>query len=63
MATHSSILAGEFHRQRSVVGYKSLGSQRVGRGHKELDMVESHTHTHTRFILVLTLLCLKIVHF
>ena len=47
MATHSSILAGEFHRQRSVVGYKSMGSQRVGRGHKELDMVESHTHTHT----------------
>ena len=44
MATHSSILAGEFHGQRSVVGYKSMGSQRVGRGHKESDMAESHTH-------------------
>ena len=29
MATHSSILAGEFHGQRSVVGYKSMGSQRA----------------------------------
>ena len=47
MATHSSILVGEFHGQRSVVGYKSMGSRRVGRGHKESDMAESHTHTHT----------------
>ena len=40
MATHSSILAGEFHRQRSLEGYSS-GSC------KELDMTEyagSHTH-------------------
>ena len=33
MATHSSILAGEFHGQRSLVGYSP-------RGHKELDMTE-----------------------
>ena len=33
VATHSSIfLPGEFHGQRSLVGYsQSLGSQRVGR--------------------------------
>ena len=31
MATHSSILAGEFHGQSSLVGYiQSMGSQRVG---------------------------------
>ena len=30
MATHSSILAGEFHGQRSLVGYSLWG-------HKELD--------------------------
>ena len=29
MATHSSILAGEFHGQRSLVGYSPWGSQRV----------------------------------
>ena len=33
MATHSSILVGEFHGQRSLVGYSP-------RGHKELDMTE-----------------------
>ena len=33
MATHSSILAGEFHGQRSLVGYSP-------RGRKELDMTE-----------------------
>ena len=31
MAIHSSILAWEFHRQRSLVGYSSLGR-------KELDL-------------------------
>ena len=30
MATHSSILAGEFHGQRSLAGYCPGGSQRVG---------------------------------
>ena len=31
MATHSSILAGKFHGQRSLVGYiQPMGSQRVG---------------------------------
>ena len=33
MATHSSILAGEFHRQRSLVGYSPWG-------HKQLDTTE-----------------------
>ena len=28
MATHSSILAGESHGQRSLEGYKSMGSQK-----------------------------------
>ena len=29
MATHSSILAGKFHKQRSLAGYSPWGSQRV----------------------------------
>ena len=29
MATHSSILPGDFHGQRSLVGYSSWGFQRV----------------------------------
>ena len=33
MATHSSILPGEFHGRRSLVGYSP-------RGHKESDMTE-----------------------
>ena len=33
MATHSSILTGEFHGQRSLVGYRP-------RGHKESDTTE-----------------------
>ena len=33
MATHSNILAGEFHGQRSLVGYSPWGP-------KELDMNE-----------------------
>ena len=34
MATHSSILAGESHGQRSLVGYSPLG-------HTEFDMTEA----------------------
>ena len=34
MATHSSILAGEFHGQRSQAGYSPLG-------HKQLDTTEA----------------------
>ena len=34
MATHSSILAGESHRQRTLLGYNPWG-------HKELDMTEA----------------------
>ena len=33
MATHSSFLPGEFHGQRSLVGYSPWG-------HKDLDMTE-----------------------
>ena len=45
MATHSNILAGECHGQRSLLGYSPRGS-------KELDMTEQlsaciYTHTHT----------------
>ena len=38
MAIHSSILAGEFHGQRSLVGYSPWDR-------KELDMIEQLTHT------------------
>ena len=41
MATHSSILAGESHRQRSLVGYSV-------EGHKEPDMTEV-TEPHVQF--------------
>ena len=41
MAIHSSILAGEFHGQRSLVGYSPWGR-------KESDMTEQLTYTHTR---------------
>ena len=40
MATHSSILAGEFHWQRSLAGYSPWGC-------KESDMTKRLTHTHT----------------
>ena len=37
MATHSSILAGEFHGQRSLAGFSPWG-------HKQLDRTEQLTH-------------------
>ena len=40
MATYSSILAGEFHGQRSLMGHSPWGC-------KELDMTKQLTHTHT----------------
>ena len=40
MATHSSILSGRIHGQRSLVGDSPKGP-------KELDMIERLTHTHT----------------
>ena len=40
IATHSSILPGESHGQRSLVSYSPWG-------HKESDMTEQLTHTHT----------------
>ena len=39
MATHSSILAGESHGQRSLAGYSPWG-------HKESDTTEVTEHTH-----------------
>ena len=39
MATHSSILPGEFHGQRSLMGYSPWGC-------KELDMTERLSHIH-----------------
>ena len=41
MASHSSILAGEFHGQRSLASYSPWG-------HKESDMTEQLTHVHTQ---------------
>ena len=43
MATHCSILAGESHGQRSLVGYSPWG-------HKESETPErlNNTHTHRR---------------
>ena len=38
-ATHSSILAGESHRQRNLTGYSP-------QGRKELDMTEMTQHAH-----------------
>ena len=38
-ATHSSILAGESHGQRSLAGYSSSR-------HKELDIIEVTEHEH-----------------
>ena len=40
VATFSSILAGEFHGQRSLAGYSAWG-------HRESDMTERLMHTHT----------------
>ena len=44
MTTHSSILPGEFHGQRTLEGYIQVNG-------KESDMTErvtlTHTHTHT----------------
>ena len=48
MATHSSILACEFHGQRSLVSYSS-------RGCKESDTTERLTHTHTQAITCISL--------
>ena len=41
MAAHSSVLAGKWRGERSLVGYSPWGC-------KELDMTQrTHTHTHT----------------
>ena len=44
IATHSSILPGEFHGQRSLVGYSS-------RGHEELDTTQQ-LNIHIIFIFL-----------
>ena len=52
-------LLGDFHTQRSLVGYSSWG-------HKELDMTErltyihTHTHTHTHTCLTVCLIYLSV---
>ena len=43
IATHSSILLGEFHRQRSLMGYNIWGC-------KELDTTDQSTHVHIHVI-------------
>ena len=49
MATHSDILAGEYHGQKSLVGYSP-------RGRKESDMTDKHNlicaHTHTNTAVI-----------
>ena len=45
MATHSSILAGKSHGQRSLAGF-SPGGRKVSDTTKQLSM-HTHTHTHT----------------
>ena len=44
MATHSSILPGKSHGQRSLVGYRA-GDHKASVGH---DWVTEHADTHTR---------------
>ena len=46
MVAHSSIWPGEFHGQRSLVGYSPWGRQ-------ESDTTERLTHTHTHTILTI----------
>ena len=45
MATHSSILAWEAHRQRSLVGHSPWGC-------KESDMTEATEHAHAYLLRV-----------
>jgi len=47
VATHSSILAGEFHGQRSLAGCSPWGC-------KELDTAEQLTHTRINPLLVIS---------
>ena len=47
MATHSSILAGEFHGQRRLVGYSQWGR-------KESDMTEQLTLSFSLSYFILT---------
>ena len=48
MAIHSSILVGESHGQRSLVGYNPLGC-------KKLDTTEQLTHTFINEYILFTL--------
>ena len=57
MAIHSSILPGESHGQRSLVGYSPWG-------HKESDTTERLTHTHPIYITYILIYGnRKILHF
>ena len=44
MATHSSILTGESHRQRNFMGYTV---HEVAKSQTLLKLTHTHTHTHT----------------
>ena len=46
MATHSSILPGESHGQRSLVGYSPWN-------HKESDMTEQLVRAHTQRVKII----------
>ena len=56
MATHSSILAGKFHGQRSLVGYSPWGC-------KELDMTEPDRFLSSHFYLFWPSVASIILHF
>ena len=43
MATHSSVLAGEFHGQRSLMGYSPWG-------HEEWNTIERYFHISSQYI-------------
>ena len=45
MATHSSILTGESHRQRNLMGYT------VHEVAKSQTLLKTHTHTHTHIYI------------
>ena len=48
MATHSKILAGEFHGQRNLTGYSLWGWKRVGPWLSITFLQNIHMHTHTK---------------
>jgi len=51
MATHSSILAGKFHGQRSLAGCSPWGCEESDMIERTCARTHTHTHTHTTFSL------------